>query len=86
MELWIALFMYFLGMMLVFGLVEPLDDESQNAPIKLALTWPIVAVMYAWAIMMDMFYDENFRIAAEIDFMMIALARISLALLQSIVF
>ena len=61
MELWIALFMYLLGMMLVFGLVEPLDDESQNAPIKLALTWPLVAVMYIWAIMMDMFYDDEDR-------------------------
>ncbi len=61
MELWIALFMYFLGMMLVFGLVEPLDDESKNAPIKLALTWPLVAVMYIWAIMMDMFYDDEDR-------------------------
>tara|TARA_R110000803_G_scaffold120232_1_gene188375 strand:- start:100 stop:291 length:192 start_codon:yes stop_codon:yes gene_type:complete len=59
MELWIALFMYFLGMMLVFGLVESLDEESQNAPIKLALTWPLVAVMYIWAIMMDRFYDDD---------------------------
>ena len=61
MELWIALFMYFLGMMLVFGLVEPLDEDNQNAPIKLALTWPFVAVMYIWAIMMDMFYDDEDR-------------------------
>ena len=61
MELWIALFMYLLGMMLVFGLVEPLDDDSKNAPIKLALTWPLVAVMYIWAIMMDMFYDDEDR-------------------------
>ena len=61
MELWIALFMYLLGMMLVFGLVEPLDDDNRNAPIKLALTWPLVAVMYIWAIMMDMFYDDEDR-------------------------
>lgn len=61
MELWIALFMYLLGMMLVFGLVEPLDEDSKNAPIKLALTWPLVAVMYIWAIMMDMFYDDEDR-------------------------
>ena len=61
MELWIALFMYLLGMMLVFGLVEPLDDDNRNAPIKLDLTWPLVAVMYIWAIMMDMFYDDEDR-------------------------
>ena len=53
--------MYLLGMMLVFGLVEPLDEDSKNAPIKLALTWPLVAVMYIWAIMMDMFYDDEDR-------------------------
>jgi hypothetical protein len=25
------------------------------------LTWPLVAVMYIWAIMMDMFYDDEDR-------------------------
>ena len=61
MELWVGLVMYCLGIMLVLGLVEPIDDEHENAPVKLALTWPIVSVIYIWAILMDMFYDDEDR-------------------------
>jgi hypothetical protein len=47
--------------MLVLGLVEPIDDEHENAPVKLALTWPIVSVIYIWAMLMDIFYDDEDR-------------------------
>jgi len=51
--------MYLLGVMLVLGLVEPLDDEHENAPIKIALTWPVVSVMYIWAMLMDFYYGDE---------------------------
>ena len=49
--------MYLLGVMLVLGLVEPASEEHENAPIKLALTWPLAAVMFMWAMIMDSFSD-----------------------------
>lgn len=59
MEIWVGVFMYLLGVMLVLGLVEPVDDEHENAPVKLALTWPIVSVMYIWAMLMDFYYGDE---------------------------
>ena len=38
MEIWVGVFMYLLGVMLVLGLVDPVDDNHKNAPVKLALT------------------------------------------------
>lgn len=59
MEIWVGVFMYLLGVMLVLGLVEPIDDEHENAPVKLALTWPIVSVMYIWAMLMYFYYGDE---------------------------
>jgi len=54
---WPTIMMYLLGVMLVLGLVEPASEEHENAPIKLALTWPLAAVMFMWAMIMDSFND-----------------------------
>lgn len=59
MEIWVGVVMYLLGFMLVLGMVEPIDEEHEHAPLKLALTWPIVSVMYMWAILMDMYYGDE---------------------------
>ena len=59
MELWVGVLMYLLGVMLVLGLVEPVDDDHHNAPIKIALTWPTVSVMYIWAMLMDFYYGDE---------------------------
>lgn len=40
-----ALCMYLLGAIFVLGITEAIDEENPHAPIRLALTWPIVSVL-----------------------------------------
>jgi len=37
--------MYLLGAIFVLGITEAADEDNPNAPIRLALTWPVVSVL-----------------------------------------
>jgi predicted glycosyltransferase len=40
-----ALCMYLLGAIFVLGITESIDEDNPHAPVRLALTWPIVSVL-----------------------------------------
>lgn len=37
--------MYLLGAIFVLGITESADEDNPNAPVRLALTWPVVSVL-----------------------------------------
>lgn len=50
--IWAPVIMYLLGMILVLGITEATDEDNPNAPLKLAVFWPLVAVSIAFHMVM----------------------------------
>lgn len=54
--IWVALVMYLLGFIFVLGLVEPIDDDDRYAPLRLAILWPFISLVFIWYMIWESIY------------------------------
>jgi hypothetical protein len=50
--------MYLLGMMLVIGMFESMNDDNKGT-LKLAIVWPFVSIMFIYEMIRDIIYGDR---------------------------
>ena len=56
--LWPPVIMYLLGMMLVIGMFESMNDDNKGT-YKLAIVWPFVSIMFIYESIRDIIYGDR---------------------------
>ncbi len=56
--LWPPVIMYLLGMMLVIGMFESMNDDNKGT-LKLAIVWPFVSIMFIYEMIRDIIYGDR---------------------------
>jgi len=54
-----AVVMYFLGVILLLGVTESIDEDSPHASKRFALTWPLISVLVILEMLVELFNGKQ---------------------------